>query len=502
MTTYYFSDNQSGAHASAVPGNNANAGTSPSLPKRTPAGFNFDALAAGDQVLFAQGGSWDGFNVSTTNPNVTASNPLVFGTYAPPSGATGVPILRRTSGGGAIFQFGGFGGGSASHGGYTLQDLYLQGGPGVDGVLAVDNVRNITIERLEITQCDHGIYGTDLTTGQSNTNMVVRDSYIHHNFAMGLLGGADGFLSERNTWSKNGSRTSGAGSEHNVYINGAGRTRAHFRNDSFIDPGCAASDGTSNQGNLTFHGEFDQIIVEDCLVSISSWVSGGGGISLTAGYSAGYNEVFRRAVLRDNRLVNCQLEISNAPYVVADNNTIVWTQAGVLVPLVSISARGFDALDVPDIGGKFHNNSCYVASAGNGLVVFNTNNNGGGGATMEVTNNLIVIAANAGTSYGFSHQALGQYTAHRNNLVYGATNWSSAYATLAAAQAAGFDASSLNVDPLLVAAPSSANGWAMRLQAGSPALGAGNATYRARLAFKGWLRPSNPSIGAFDANNP
>ena len=118
---YHFSDCQAGAAAGCVPGSNANAGTSPSAPKQTLAGFNLNALPAGAQVLLARGGAWAWPTTALHNLNATPSQPLVFDAY----GTGPAPLLRTASN--FAFYLGGNWGNTTNDGGYVLRNLRLDG---------------------------------------------------------------------------------------------------------------------------------------------------------------------------------------------------------------------------------------------------------------------------------------------------------------------------------------------------------------------------------------
>ena len=89
-TTYYVSDCAAGSTAQCVAGDDANVGDSPSTPWRTfdKARSRFKLLAAGDQILFARGGSFTTVGSQPleawVNANSRANNPIVVGAYTPP----------------------------------------------------------------------------------------------------------------------------------------------------------------------------------------------------------------------------------------------------------------------------------------------------------------------------------------------------------------------------------------------------------------------------------
>ena len=86
-TTYYVSSCAAGAAAGCVAGADANAGTVSTSPKQTltSAATLYGSAAAGDTILFAQGGAWTvAAELSgIANLNSTAANPITFGEYTP-----------------------------------------------------------------------------------------------------------------------------------------------------------------------------------------------------------------------------------------------------------------------------------------------------------------------------------------------------------------------------------------------------------------------------------
>lgn len=505
MATYYISDNQTGSHPSASPGNDGNNGTSTSTPFRTPAAVSWSTLQPGDQVLFAQGGAWDGVNVELFSASALASNPIVISSYAPPTGATGVPILRGT---GYLFLMGDYFS-STPNSGYSFQGLNMIGTapdrPGTNCGIVPRSANNyITIDNCEFSDFGIGVYCITGSTSAHPSFIHIKNCNFHHN-GQGFLGSAADIIFENTLWNKNGQSQAvdpeNAGREHHLYINGHGADRVTIRNCQFYDAGNADTDGTiASQGAITAHGEFDQLLIENNEIINQSQIFGGVGISITQGYGDGYNEEFARCIIRNNLCVHGAIHVDSSPGVVIENNVVVWLQTD-SEPLLWLPARTYDPNDVHDTGAKIRNNSFYYALPEAGAVAVRVAGNGGIGTNVEFTNNLIYMGSSTSTT-GLVHEPIGQYTVHNNNLVYNAGAWSSTYSTLGAAQAAGFDANGLTSNPLLVATPSSGNNYSMKLQGGSPALGAGNTTYKARFSYDGWLRPATPSIGAYDANNP
>jgi hypothetical protein len=510
-TDYHLCDCQSGAHGSCVAGSNANAGTSSSAPKQTIAGYTYSSLAAGDRVLFCQGGKWASVELNMFNTNATATSPITFSDYAPPSGATGVPWLV-TGASGITLRSSQFG--AVMDGGYAISNLRLDGGTvgasnATYGIYLAANTRNVTIENVTIQGYGVGIY-MDVASdcSENNEKVAIRNSTITRN-SQGILGGAIDLLIEGNTLSKNGREASGFGLDHNIYLGGAETPgcngRVVIRNNTLSDPGNAESGGTGcRQGNITGHGSYDQVEITGNTITNTSMASGCGGISWNPGYGGSYQEGFYRFHVHGNRLTNGNISVTAAPYALIENNRVIFDiatgEACIAMPDRASSGGGsYDtAIDEVDIGARIIHNSCYHSTPNSGAVAINTNGGAGLGSSAQVVGNLIYMASGTGSQYCFSPGSLAVYTAFNWNLCYGADAWSSVYANLAAAQAAGFDVNGLNSDPLLAATPASGNDYSMAVQSGSPARSAASNTYKPRYDTLGCRRDSTPDIGAYE----
>jgi hypothetical protein len=218
--SYYFSDCQSGAEAGCIPGDNAVAGTSPAAPKRDLVGFDVDALPAGAQVLLARGGAWKNFSVQLHNLNVTPSSPLVFDSYAPSWGGTAKPWLKVTTNLFA-FEFGAFGE-TDNDGGYTVRNLKLDGLgiAGAWGLHLKNDARNVTIDALEITGFEIGVYSQN-SGPIGNTFLTIRGSTFHHNSESGIRCDALDLVIEGNTFASNNS--TGSAYSHAIFLGGYGK---------------------------------------------------------------------------------------------------------------------------------------------------------------------------------------------------------------------------------------------------------------------------------------
>lgn len=361
--TYYFSDCQAGAHSACVAGNNANAGTSASAPKRTLAGINLDTLPAGSRLLFAQGGVWTGFNVQVHNLNVTTAAPLVFDSYAPSWGGTARPWLIS---GGAFYAF------QTSHwnrtedsGGYVIRNLKLDGagGAGQWGIHLRNLSHDILIENLEITGFELGLH---FQNESPIGNVMVRNNHIHHNSSMGMLGSSVNLSFENNTFEAN--NFSGSAFNHAIYLGGRG-TNGVIRNNTFLRNSvctiapCADNNPvdptTCRGGNVTVHGQWDGLLIEGNTIEQTAGVASCYGFSITPGYTSA--EFFRRVVVRGNTVSNVGCGIcvgaANAPLI--ENNRLFNTQNRGMTPTVlgaHVDTPGGGGDDV-DNGGIVRNNT-------------------------------------------------------------------------------------------------------------------------------------------------
>jgi hypothetical protein len=363
-----------------VSGNNANAGTSASAPKRDLSGFDIDALPAGTQLLFARGGSWSGFNVALSNRNVTAAAPLVFDSYAPAWGGTARPWLRTS--GGMAFLFGSWNE-TANDGGYTIRNLKLDGlGTSDWGFWLRNAVHHVTLENLEVTGFKLAVHSQAGST--ENANFVLRNSLIHRNSDMGVLGEFTTATIEGNTFEAN--NFSGSFFNHAIYLGGHG-TNGVIRNNRFVRN--SVVNGVCTGGNVTVHGQWDGLLIEGNTIEQSDSQITCYGFSLNPGYDQ--PEWMRNVVLRNNTMIDvgCGICTSSTPGILVEGNRVIQTvprAAGINVGLAVP-----DPGDVADSGAVVRNNTaCYVVNDGQAWVRV-----GGTGATTS--NNALVTGSAATT---------------------------------------------------------------------------------------------------------
>lgn len=472
---YFFSDCQAGAEAGCVPGDNGNKGTSASAPKRDLRGVDVNRLPAGSQLLFARGGAWSNFRVSLRNIDLTPEQPLLFDSYEPPGGGKAAPLLKA-GGGLAAFEFGTFND-TANDGGYTIRNLKLDGGGTVEwGFWLRNEVRNVTIDGVEITGFKIGVHS--LSTGKhGNTFLTVRGSDIHHNLAMGLLGAADDMLIEGNIFRAN--NVSGSNRDHAIYLGSSEREskRITVRRNTFTDNSVVK--GVCSGGNLTVHGRFDGLLVEGNTITQEASSGGCYGISITPAYAS--SEWFKNTVVRGNTLVNlghCSICVASAPGVVIEDNVVVNTRA-TLQAAVTLPEFEPGPGDARDEGALIRNNTVYYAQPESGSAAVSLR--AGAGAGVRVVSNLVVFGAGSASSHPCISRRGGEAQAENNLCRF-------------AADKSGPD---LQFTP-----PSKANQWRCAIGARSAALRAGHpASSSARAARLGGAG-ATPDIGACERSAP
>ena len=365
-TDYHFSDCQQGAATGCVPGDNRNAGTDPAAPKRNLHGFDANAVPAGTRLLFARGGAWSHATLVLENLQATPERPLVIDAYG-----SGSAPLWRTVQGNAI-DFGGWQN-TSNDGGYTIRNLRLDGlGSATWGLWLRDNVRHVTVENLEITGFAIGIHSQS-GTPHGVSHVSIRNSRIALNRDIGLLASFDEALIENNVFERN--NFSGSVFRHAIYL-GSGQRESRnvtirgntLRNNSIcrdaaLCPGKRPVTGACDGGNLTVHGRWTRVLIENNRIEQPASSPGCYGISITAGYDS--PEWFRDFVVRGNVLINlgaCSVCASAAPGILVEGNTIINRQENAHTG-IAIGGR-LGPGDAPDAGAMVRNNvACFERPA-------------------------------------------------------------------------------------------------------------------------------------------
>jgi hypothetical protein len=524
--TYYVCRCDTGAHASCAAGNTAatdtaNTGTNPAIPRTASSSIQslFNAAAAGDSVLLCRGGAWTNAAQDLQNTAATPTSRITLGAYTP-SWCTGgctsqKPILTEARASTDLLAFDN----SGADDGYIVEDLYLQGsGTGQWGIFTSGNVSDIEVRRVTVDG-----FGIGWHCGENLARMVLKDSTVINNYDQGVLWGCVDSVIENNTFTNNGFVT-GTGEDdyhyHNIY---AGITSAGWNltirgntlsENSILTDRCRSP-------SLVLHGQWDGVLIENNYVfeATTAMKDGCYGIAVDTGYGIG--EYFRNVIIRGNTVVNmgnAAIGCNACPNAVIENNVVILEQPtgtgdlnafyGIVVP----DRNQMSVSDDNDTGVTIRNNSMYLfwsPNDANGINIGEYSESAG--TNLTISNNLIYFGTGVNsnhTCFDIGDRVIGNFTAFVSNLCYHANGngrWSTAYASLTAARAAGFDAGATGLDgnPTLTATPSAANGWSMKVNSGSPAINNGNATYKARNAIKGYPALGARDIGAYEfGSNP
>lgn len=495
-TTYYVADCQAGADASCVAGKDTNAGTSASAPWQTPAKVQsvLANLAAGDQVLFARGGSWTNVALNPSNFNATPSSPIVFDAYKPSwGGGTARPILTQASSTNNVFTFSDFGAGRMD-GGYTVRNLDLRGAnTGQWGMFFYGGVTNVTIDNVSITGFQIGIHIN--SDSVSSTNFSITNSTVASNRQHGILGSASNVVIQNNTFTGNGNdaATYGQGMTHGVYL-GSTRPQSNvqIRNNTFTDN--TMYNGSCVAGPLVVHGQWDNVLIEGNMLTQSAAAPGCYGISIKPDYSIA--EYMTHFVVRGNTVVNmgqAGIALTSVPGIIVEDNTIINTQATSQVA-IALPVKQRDSNDAADGGAIIRNNSIYFATYNANNTAIQANAEGTG---HQVVSNLIYFGGSgSGSTSCFRTGATTSFAAFGNNLCY-TGGGASLLQGLLAAVGSGLTGT-ITGNPLLVALPSASNGWSMAIQSTSPARDAGALSLSSLIDKTLGSRDSRPDIGAYE----
>lgn len=519
---YYIVDCQPGADLACIAGDDTRTATqaqNPETPWRTWAGVPAINKQGNTRFLFGRGGYLTNVKIGLgwltgTKSRTTELTPVAFDAYTPSwcvgSCTNTKPVLEQSTSNQNLFESN-TGGSRLADGGYIFRNLKLVGGgstsypavtKGQVGIFLYDVVRGVIIENMDISGFASAIQPAN-NNNLYTYNLVVRNSYIHHNTGASVLGGANGLLIENNLFEYNGDPDAIPDS-HDMYLsyvnNGVVRNNI-FRNTTFTQ--------TSKCGKTVFvvHGKVDGLLIEGNRFEQPGGIGTCYGIEVDNGYLTA--EHMKNVVIRDNLVVDVGgvgIVVGVCQNCVIESNSIVWTSVSSQC-FIGISTYGGNApkpIDTPNQQISIRNNSVYMNCNGNGTIQGMTIKNAGN--QHSVTNNITYFGPNTSTRtsrtcINWDTNTPANFLATGKNICYysgGTPTWSNLHSTLGAAQAAGWDAGSLNVDPLFVATPAAGNDYSLAVQAGSPAVNAGHATYKSRLSAGRKFPIDQRDIGAHD----
>jgi hypothetical protein len=420
-------------------------------------------------------------------------------------------------------------------GGYIFRDMDLRRGAGTgtsSAFFLYDNVDDVLVENVEISGFSNGFTSQDnpqCTTAcgafkWTNSRVTLRNSYLHDNTASGWLGGAEDLLIENNYLDRNGVNFSG---DHQLYLSTI--SRGVVRGNIMIGSvplslasatanGIVSSAGKCGGSVIVVHGWVDDLLIENNVIRVPALgaIPQCYGIEISQGYTDnsgagnGPYEQFHRVVVRGN-------DVDGVGYVgfgmrgcrecVLEGNKATWLSN--ISPGNQCMSQNMNAETGNDETGTawtVRNNSCYMGATS----AVSTNQTclrltAGQGTNHNITNNLCYFTSAApatSTCWDISTFASSDFVAFNNNLCSrgGAVpNYASNSATFGG-RPAWMDANGVSTtDPLFVATPDSSNGFSLAVQAGSAAVNAGHATYKARLTIGGLVPSGVRDIGAYDS---
>jgi len=420
----------------------------------------FGTLAAGESILFCEGGAWELTDNDTrwVNGNCQADNRCRVGSYTPAwaSGDEARPIITQTIDGN-LFRL--EDGGDAEHEeGYIIENLDLRSlistRSGIFLYNDIDDVeiRNVNIQgfRLGVQLGNSNPCSADPECDGRNERIILRDSTILNNTSQGWLGASNGIQIINNYFEGNGDANQ---FDHNIYISGAAGEQTHgiriignqlYRSSQGNTNNC---DGVS----LVVHGVHDDLIIEGNEIWEDAGTANGGcwGIAVDNGYSD-EPEAFTNVIIRNNvvrNVGNLSIGVGACADCLIENNIIIneqnYSATGIAAP-----DRGLLAGDLPQDNITIRNNSIWLnAAGGRGILVNDMGDN------HIVVSNAIYYA---GTSDNFdcfsANLPTSAFDAFDYNLCYypnaSGADWSSQDSTLNDWQTnTGFDQNSWNADP-------------------------------------------------------
>jgi hypothetical protein len=512
-TVYYYCDCGTGADTSCVPGDDANTGTDPAMPRRTitDAVARFSTLTGTNTVAFCKGGAFDSsprYWHSLSNASCAAGTTCNdLREYSPPTFESGAkPIINNAQANVTTFAV------TGNRGGVRIMNLQLNGAGGAIGnanwgVFLYAGAHDVTMCNLDMDGFDIAIHQSsgNTTNAPMTTNIKLTGSRITNSRTMGYLGAGTNAEVSYNYWDGNGGSNM---FDHTIYA-GSGELTAS--NMKIIGNYIHGQYGPTCKGVVIVgHGKFDYLTVSNNYIEIDAAAGSGGCYGIGFG-SGGYTTptYFRHATFSGNTLKNtgnASLVVASCPDCLIENNLIIqdwdymYPTVGIVAP--AETARLSPADDVSDRNIIRNNTVWYGPKHMHGALGIHVRNEGSG---HIVANNAVYYSSTSTVStWGgvncFEYPlALSSYAFINNNHCYSgaAYFWVTGHGDLAAwrtyAAARGFDTASLTGDALLTAP-----GTDFTPAASSPLVGAGNGAYKSLADINGKIRPSPPAIGAFE----
>lgn len=531
-TVYYFSDCGDGADLNCISnvGDDANSGTDVTHPFKTSFKFQqiFNEAKPGDQILFAQCGSWTSMQTALYNNfsseddiklNLMKDNPVIIGSYRPSWCSSGArPILQGTAVAADVVMNFTAGGSGKINGGFIIRDLLFQGA-GYYNNEAMNFFRwphHVLVDNVVI----NNFGGAGITCGGQPSygypgQIIIRNSFITNNGKLGLGSfGCNDLLIENNKFDNNGFDDGILSSQpinqnHQLYVSGTDAndgsvsTGITIRANSFTNS--SVKDGRCQSAVIVGHDVASDWLVEKNLILQANGTNSGGcwGISFSPA-NGGYIEGMDRLTIRGNTLINVGnngIHLAACRDCLIENNVLIWTSAddgGV------DAIRFHHAVTTPSYIGTqlmVRNNSIYFnqsADISRGIVLNDD------GSNHSIVSNLIYFGSglNIAANCFETNLPTSSFRAWDNNSCFHFTNWSTSQSTLNFWQSStGFDLNSITTDPILVEIPTESKPSSLSIQVTSPAKDKGHTTLSAASDVNLCLRDSFPDIGAYENTN-
>jgi hypothetical protein len=509
-TVYYYCDCGTGADANCVPGDNANAGTSPAAPRRTieDAVSRYNALTGTNTIALCKGGAFDAAPTNwlsldnsrcaagTTCNDIREYAPMTFKNGAAP---TAKPIVSNVGTDTTTFAVTGI------KGGVRFLNLSLKGDTGGPtnarhAFFFYRGAHDVTMCNLDMDGFDMPVYNESGGDGDAKTtNIKLTGSNITNSRVIGYLGGGDNTEISYNNWDGNGSSNK---FDHTIYLGSAKEitdiqvvgNRIHGQ----YGPTCLGAP-------MIAHAAIDGLMVRDNTVVLEASQTSPGcwGIGFNNNTNATHAQYYRNATFSGNTVINAGnlgFTVSSCPGCIIENNVIIqnWPSGGSTGISVPAYAANVSRGDDTGTANTIRNNTVWFGPNATGTstgIDVNTE-----GTSYVVANNTVSSVQSAGTLNCFRYRLpLASFAFIDNNHCHStvANRWETTQGSLTAwqtyAAAYGFDAAALTGDPLFVAP-----GTDFTPAAGSPLIHGGIAAQGSVADLAGKARPNPPAIGAYE----
>ena len=520
-TIYYFCDCQAGAQGGCVPGNDANAGTSSSAPKRRwyAATVRFNSMNAGDTIALCKGGAWN-LNVAHTgcgssDPGATNDTGNALANASCGSGAPYTEAQLKDPANTTTCDIRDY---TPSWGGTNKPLVATTASSQIIIGRAVNTLNGVRILNLDFRGSGTGPAGSDngqqaLYQGSCNQafdNYWLIGNNTFRNFSRAFhLAENHSFSTYVFTWGNrfllntNDAILGGPGSyskiDANYFDNNGGPNRIHtvymgsypefetvnasvvnneFRRTQVSTVGACASP------ILQTHDRYDNLNIENNVIDGGTNPTGAcWGMALNA---AGSNPTALRNTTIRRNWVNASgalISFGQGNYSFIEDNVLIDTSATTAKASILIPGDSADRQSDIDVNGAttnntIRNNTIYQSgAAGGGIYAMHLLLSVGSG---NVIANNSVWMGGGGTCFGTD---AGTYAFVGNNACYGGAAWGTTYDATA----------HVTSDPMFISPPTD-----FTPAAGSPLIGAGSAAYAPPTDFTLMTRPVPPSIGAYE----